>query len=92
VHPLWAAIVGQPCNSISICRVHLGQAMSQLCQRTKIDYVIHRSWLSTGTQVGVGLPPSLPAGHRNDLAQCGSESGETTVIEGGQNLVVGLWG
>jgi len=30
--------------------------------------------------------------HRNDPAQCWSDSGETTVVEGGQNLVVGLWG
>jgi len=30
VHPLWAAIVGQPRNSIIICRMQLGQATSQL--------------------------------------------------------------
>jgi len=30
--------------------------------------------------------------HRNDLVQCGSGSGETIVVEGGQNLVVRLWG
>jgi len=30
--------------------------------------------------------------HRNDPAQRGSDSGETIVDEGGQNLVVGLWG
>ena len=30
--------------------------------------------------------------HHNDPAQCGSDSGEATVIKGGQNLVVGLWG
>ena len=28
--------------------------------------------------------------HRNDPAQCGSDSGETIVVEGGQNLIVGL--
>jgi len=59
-HPLWATIIGQPCNSIIICRVQLGQATSQLCQRTGIDDVRHRLWLSTGTQVRVGLSPSLP--------------------------------
>ena len=62
MHPLWAAIVGQPRNSIIICRVQLGQAISQLCQRTAVDDVRHRLWLSTGTQVGVDLSPSLSAG------------------------------
>ena len=32
VQPLWAAAVGQPCNSIIICRVQLGQSTSQFCQ------------------------------------------------------------
>ena len=62
MHPRWAAIVGQPHNSIIICRVRLGQATSQLYQRTGIDDVRHRLWLSTGTQVRVDLSPSLPAG------------------------------
>jgi len=57
-----AAIVGQPRNSIIMCRVQLGQDTSQLCQRTGIDNVKHRLWLSTGTQVRVDLSPSLPAG------------------------------
>jgi len=61
VHPLRAAIAGQPCNSIIICKVQLGRATSQLCQHTGIDDVRHRLWLSTGTQVRVGLSPSLPA-------------------------------
>jgi len=59
---LWAAIVGQPRNSIIICRVQLGQVTSQLCQRTGVDDVRHHLWLSTGTQVRVGLSPSLLAG------------------------------
>jgi len=62
VHPLWAAIVGQPRNSIIICRVQLGQAISQLHQQTATDDVRHRLCLSTGTQVRVGLSPSLAAG------------------------------
>jgi len=62
VHPLWAAIVGEPQDSIIICRVQLGQAIRQLCWRTGIDDVRHRLWLSTGTQVRVDLSPSLPAG------------------------------
>ena len=60
VHPLWATIVGQPHSNIIICRVQLGQATSQLCQQTGIDNVRHRL-RSTGTQVRVGLSPSLPA-------------------------------
>jgi len=39
VHLLWAATVGQPRNSIIICRVQLGQDTSQLCQWTGIDIV-----------------------------------------------------
>jgi len=62
LHPPWAAIVGQPHNSIIICRVQLGRATSQLCQQTGIDDVRHSLWLSSGTQVRVGLPPSFPAG------------------------------
>jgi len=62
VQRLWAIIVGQPRNSIIICRVQLGQATSQLCQQTGIDDVRHRLRLSTGTQVRVDLSPSLPAG------------------------------
>jgi len=62
VHLLWAAIVGQLRNSFIICRVQLGQATSQLYQRTGVDDVRHRLWLSTGTQVRVDLSPSLPAG------------------------------
>jgi len=61
VHPLWAAIIRQPYNSI-ICRVQLGQATSQFCPQTGIDDVRHRLWLSTGTQTRVDLSPSLPAG------------------------------
>jgi len=34
----------------------------QLCQRTGIDDVGHRLWLSTGTQVRVDMSPSLLAG------------------------------
>jgi len=41
VHPLWTATVGQPHNNIIICRVQLGQATSQLCQRTGIVDVRH---------------------------------------------------
>jgi len=67
MHPLWAAIVGQPCNSIIICRVQLGQATSQLCQQTGIDDVRHRLWFSTVTQVGVDLSPSLPGGTAMNL-------------------------
>jgi len=62
MHPLWAATVGQPCNSIVICRAQLGQATSQLCQQTEIDDVRLNLWLSTVTQVKVGLSPSLLAG------------------------------
>jgi len=62
VHYLWASMVGQPRNSIIICSVQLGQAISQLHQHTAIDDVRHRLWLSTGTQVRVNLSPSLPAG------------------------------
>jgi len=62
VNPVWAAIVGQPCNSIIICRAQLGQATSQLFQQTGIDDKRHCLWLSTGTQVGVGVSPPLPAG------------------------------
>jgi len=59
---VWAATVGQPCNSIITCRVQFGQDTSQLCQRTGIDNVRHHLWLSTGTQLRVGLSPSLPVG------------------------------
>jgi len=62
VHPLWATIVGHPHISIIICRVQLAQATSQLCQWAGIDCVRHQVRLSTGTQVKVGLLPSLPAG------------------------------
>jgi len=62
VNPLWATVIGQPCNSIIICRVQLGQATSQLYQQTGIDNVRHHLWVSTGTQVRVGLSPFLPAG------------------------------
>ena len=41
--------------------MQLGQATSQLWQRTEIDDVRHRLWLSTGTQVRVDLSSSLPA-------------------------------
>jgi len=41
--------------------VQLGQATSQLCQRTGIDDVRHRLRLSTGTQIRVDLLPPLPA-------------------------------
>jgi len=60
-------VVGQPCNSIIICTVQLGQATSQLCQWTGIDDVRHRLWLSTGTQVRVDLSSSLPAGTATSL-------------------------
>ena len=51
----------------------------------------HRLWLSAGTQVKVGSSPSLPAGTAVTLhsADCGSDSVEVIVVEGGQNLVVG---
>jgi len=42
--------------------LQLGQATSQLCQRTGIDDVGHRLWLSAGALVRVDLSPSLPAG------------------------------
>ena len=79
VHPLWAAIVGQPCNSnsIIICKGLLGQDTNQLCQRMGIDDVRRPLRLSTGTQVRVDLLPSLPA-------QSGSDSRETAVVEEGQ--------
>jgi len=40
----------------------VGQGTNQLCQQTEIVNVRHRLWLSTGTQVGVSLSPSLLAG------------------------------
>jgi len=94
VHLLWAAIVGQPCNSIIICRVQLGQATSQLWQRTGIDDVRHRFWLSTVQRhIGQSRLVTISSGrHHNDPAQCASNSGETIVIEGDQYLVVGLRG
>ena len=49
MHPLWFVTVGRPHNGIIIYRVPLGQATSQLCQRTGINNARHRLWLSTGT-------------------------------------------
>jgi len=80
----WAAIVDQPCNSIIISRVQLGQATSQLCQRTGTDDVRH-------TPAGVGLSPSLPAAGTTMTLRSVEAIQERPVVNGGQNQVVGLW-
>ena len=51
---------------------------SQFCQGTGFDNVRHRLYLATRTQISVCKSP-FP-------------SAETTVAEGGRNLVAGLWG
>jgi len=49
--------------------------------------------LTAGTLVGVYEFPFLLAGTAVTLSGAeGSGSGETTVVEGEQNLAVGLWG
>jgi len=41
-------------------------------------------------QTGESRPVAISSGsHGNDPVQCESNSGETTVVEGGQSLVVG---
>ena len=96
---LWAAIVGQPRNSIIICRVQLGQVTSQLCQRTGVDDVRHHLWLSTGTQVRVGLSPSLLAGTAMTLGSAediqerqlsSREVKKTWLLDGGVDQYVGV--
>ena len=65
--------------------MQLGQATSQLCQRTGIDSVKDCFWLSTGQSRLVAISSG---GNRNDRAPYGSDSGETIDVEGGQNLFV----
>jgi len=44
------------------------------------------------TPAGQSRPVTTSSGrHHNGPAQCRSDSGETTVVKGGQSLVVKLW-
>ena len=52
----------------------------------------HRLGLATRTQISVCKSPFPSARHRNVPVSCENGSAETTVAEGGRNLVTGLWG
>jgi len=55
--------------------------------------VRHRLGLATRTQISVCKLPFPSAGtDRSVPVPCGNGSAETTVAEGGRNLVAGLWG
>ena len=52
----------------------------------------HRLGLTTRTQISVCKSPFPSAGTGVSLIPCENGSAETTVAEGGRNLVAGLWG
>jgi len=54
--------------------------------------VRHRLGLATRTQISVCKLPFTSAGTAVSLFRAKNGSAETTVAEGGLNLVAGLWG
>jgi len=89
VHPLWAAIVASHATASSSsaeCRLDQPPASFISGQESTM-------WDIVCGSPQAHRPVTVSSGrHRYDPVQCGSNSGETTVIEGGQNLVVRLWG
>ena len=65
----------------------------QFCQETGFDSVIHHLGLATRTQISVCKSPFPSAGTAVSLFRAKTvQHKETTVAEGGRNLVAGLWG
>jgi len=60
--------------------------------RIRFDNVRHHRGLATRTQISVCKSPFPSAGTAMSLFRVKNGSAETTVAEGGRNLVAGLWG
>ena len=83
----WSATQQHHHLQSAACTSHQPALSADRNQRCETLFVaLHR-------HTGQSRPVAISSGrHRSDPAQCGSNSKETAVVEGGQNLVVGLWG
>jgi len=82
----WSAMQQHYHLQSAACTRHQPALSTDRNPRCKTSFVaLHRH---TGQSRPVAISSSR---HRNDPAQFGSDSGETIVVEGGQNLVVGFW-